>query len=121
MSKQATKTFIHQNLGLVDRIFRVLLGTVMLGIPYFLLLQHGAVVQWWQSSLMALSVYPFLTGILGTDPVYRLFHIKTCDLSNRNQCGSFPFQVDAMAGHNPIADSDLEHTLLHSHHEEKNS
>ena len=114
---KAPGNFVEQNLGLVDRTVRVLLGTAMLAVPYYLMIQLGATATDWQVWLMVLSVYPCLTGILGTDPIYRMFHTKTCDLSKRNKCGSYPFQVDAFVGRNPIPEDDYEHTLSHSRHE----
>lgn len=109
--------FVEQNLGAVDRTIRFLLGTAMLAVPYFMLLEEGAVVEPWQSWLMVFSVYPCLSGILGLDPVYKIFGAKSCDLSSRNKCGTFPFQVDALFGHKPTPEDDYEHSLSHSRHE----
>ncbi|MDX1812176.1 MAG: DUF2892 domain-containing protein [Gammaproteobacteria bacterium] len=108
--------FVEQNVGAIDRTVRVLVGAAMLGVPYFMLMESGSTIQAWQSWLMVLSVYPFLTGILGTDPLYRVFGAKTCDLSARNRCGTYPFQVDALVGHQPTPEDDFEHSLTHSTH-----
>ena len=108
--------FVHQNLGLVDRLIRFAIGFFLLGVPYITLSQPGAVAQWWYSVGMLISVYPLLTALLGTDPLFKAFGVKTCDTSNRNQCGSLPYQVDAFIGRNPIPDDDTEHELMHSHH-----
>lgn len=114
---KAYGNFVEQNLGVVDRTLRFLVGTAMLAIPYFMLSQTNATVESWQSWLMVLSVYPCLTAILGMDPVYRLFGKKSCDLSARNQCGTYPFQVDAFIGRKPKPEDDYEHSLSHSRHE----
>ena len=114
--KQNADYFVHQNVGAIDRTIRVVLGFAMLGVPYFQLLQPGAMIEYWQAVSMMISIYPCLTGILGYDPIYGLFSVKSCDTSNRNQCGSFPYQVDALLGHNPIPEDDQEHSLLHSKH-----
>ena len=111
--------FVEQNLGLWDRIFRVVLGCVLLAVPYFTITQIGVMSEMWHSLLIILSIYPFLTGILGVDPFYRLMNVKSCDLSSRNRCGSFPFQVDAFLGHHPIPEDDYEHTLTNSRHEKQ--
>lgn len=108
--------FVEQNLGFLDRTVRFVIGAAMLAVPYFMLTQQGAVVEPWQAWLMVLSVYPCLTGILGIDPIYRVFGKKSCDLSNRNRCGSYPFQVDALIGRDPQPEDDYEHTLEHSRH-----
>jgi len=117
--KEKANYFVHQNIGAIDRAVRVILGFAMLGIPYFQLLQMGSTLQEWQALSMAFSVYPCLTGIMGYDPFYGLFSVKSCDTSNRNQCGSFPYQVDALLGHNPVPEDDQEHSLLHSKHMKK--
>jgi len=113
----AIGNFVEQNLGMLDRVMRVIIGTVMLAVPYYLITQEGATVQAWHSWTMVLSVYPFLSGILGADPIYNMMGKKSCDLSDRNRCGSFPFQVDAFMGHKPIPEDDYEHTLEHSRHD----
>ena len=77
--------FVEQNLGMWDRIFRVILGSVMLSIPYFMITQVGVMSEMWHSVVILLSIYPFLTGILGADPFYRLMDVKSCDLSRRNK------------------------------------
>lgn len=111
--------FVHQNVGVIDRTVRVIAGFAMLGIPYFQLLQPSAVLEYWQALSMAFSVYPCLTGIMGYDPFYGLFSVKSCDTSSRNQCGSFPYQVDALLGHDPIPEDDQEHSLMHSTHRQR--
>jgi len=113
----AMGNFVEQNLGLWDRVLRVIVGCVMLAVPYYSLTQMNTTTEMWQSVMIIMSIYPWLSGILGTDPVYRLFKVKSCDLSSRNRCGSFPFQIDAFLGRNPIPEDDYEHTMTNSHHE----
>jgi len=108
---------VEQNLGMWDRIFRFILGCIMLAVPYYYMTQTGKMVEAWYGWSMVISVYPFLTSIIGCDVLYNFFHVKSCDLSNRNRCGSFPFEVDAFLGHNPIPEDDTEHTLAHSRHD----
>ncbi|MDH5546512.1 MAG: DUF2892 domain-containing protein [Gammaproteobacteria bacterium] len=108
--------FVEQNIGVIERCLRVVLGFAMLGYPYYLIIQPGATVEMWQSVLMVLSVYPCITGILGCDPMYTMFKVRTCSVNGRNQCGSFPYQIDALLGRDPKPENHLEHTLLHSDH-----
>jgi hypothetical protein len=108
--------FVHQNLGLWDRVIRLVIGLLMLGVPFVELVQPGSSVAWWHGPSMLLSVYPCLTGILGMDPILKMIDARTCSVNGRNQCGSFPYQVDAILGHNPIPEQHLEHELSHSSH-----
>lgn len=114
--KTVTGYYVHQNLGLWDRTIRVLIGCALIGVPFVELLQPGASVAWWHGPSMLVAIYPSLTGILGTDPLMKLFGVKTCNMTGRNQCGSYPYQVDAFLGRKPIPEQHLEHELSHSHH-----
>ena len=114
--KQQRDYFVEQNMGVIERIVRVLVGLAMLGYPYYLIIQPGATAEMWLNVVMVLSIYPSITGILGADPLYSITGVRTCNLSGRNQCGSFPFQIDALLGRNPKPENHLEHTLQHSSH-----
>ena len=111
---------VEQNLGMCDRIIRFCIGSVMLALPYYYI-THGQSMEPLYAWSMLLSIYPFLTSIAGCDITYKLFNVKSCDLSQRNRCGSFPFEVDAFLGHKPIAEDDTEHTLDHSSHKLKHT
>jgi hypothetical protein len=91
-----------------------MLSGVMLGVPVYMieLYQPG----FWLFLPMLLAAYPLLTGIIGVDPLYNSLNIRTCDTSRRNQCGTFPYEVDAALGRNPIPQNDVEHSLEHSRH-----
>jgi len=66
----------------------------------------------WESLLIIISIYPFMTGMIGADPLYLLGHIRSCDSSDRNQCGTLPYQIAAAIDHIPgVCDSDTEHSL----------
>jgi hypothetical protein len=108
--------YVHQNLGLIDRILRMAIGVFLIAVPYVELTSPGASAAWWHGLSMAIAVYFCLTGAMGTDGVLKVLNVKTCDTSNRNQCGSLPFQIDAMLGNDPKPEDHTEHTLLHSHH-----
>jgi hypothetical protein len=109
------KLRVIQNMGWLDRVLRVLVGMVMLGYPIFLLVTTETIPQWPFYS-MILSIYPWLTGIIGVDPIYRMFDTRTCDIAGRNACGTFPFEVDAALGNNPIPKNDGDHSLADSRH-----
>ncbi len=105
---------VMQNLGWLDRVLRVLLSGALLLVP--MLLAETSGVQEWQSLFMLLAIYPLLTGIIGVDPIYQGLHLRSCDTSRRNQCGTFPYEVDAALGHDPQPGSNIEHSLEHSRH-----
>lgn len=112
---------IPQNMSLYDRIFRFVLGVLLLGIPYVLAIAGDVgTVSHTLAWAMVVSFYPLMTAIVGCDPIYALFHKKTCGVSETNQCGSVPYQIDAALGHHPIPDNDFEHELSHSRHEKLN-
>lgn len=105
---------VPQNIGWLDRVIRILAGIALLGVPWYLLDTEAAA---WHYYAMIFSIYPLLTGALGWSPLYSLFGVKSCGTSERNQCGTFPYEVDAALGHHPIPDSKIEHSLSASHHE----
>jgi hypothetical protein len=105
--------FVHQNLGVFDRTIRVIIGSLMLGVPYVQLVT-GADLVWWHSLSMVVSTYPILTGICGRDVLYDYFKVSSCSMDGKNQCGSYPFQLANFFGHKRIPEDHQEHTLLHS-------
>ena len=106
------------NLGLIDRVVRVLLGVALIAGAITSILNSSVVT--WQVYVALFAIYPLMTGMLGWDPLYAVGHAKTCDLSDRNRCGTFPYQIDAILGRNPISDEGYEydHSLTASHHED---
>ena len=128
MSDKQKKRFrILENLGWLDRIIRVMAGTALLVIPIIILsmnamrLDEGGSVSGWWYVTMLVSLYPFWTSSIGWDPIYSAFNMRTCGGSEKNPCGSFPYEVDAAVGHHPIPDSEIVHSLTASHHDAKNS
>lgn len=103
-------------MGWLDRVLRVLAGIAMLGYPVFLLQTSESVPAQWPFYSMILSIYPWLTGIIGVDPIYKMFGIRTCDNAGRNACGTFPYEIDSALGNKPIPKSDEEHSLADSRH-----
>lgn len=107
---------VIQNLGWLDRVLRFVVGAVLLALPCFLMVSGVMAVNWYLVGAMLLSVYPLLTSVIGIDQIYNFFNVKSCGTSDRNQCGTFPYEIDAALGNNPIPDSEVEHSLEHSRH-----
>ena len=107
---------VIQNLGWLDRVLRFTVGAVLLAMPCFLIVSGAMEVTWYLVGAMLLSVYPLMTSVIGIDQIYNFFHVRSCGTSARNQCGTFPYEIDAALGRNPIPDNDIEHSLEHSRH-----
>ena len=116
MDARKTTLGVVQNLSLIDRALRGLLAAVLLIVPAVELVFLEGTFGWWHGIAMLASVYPGLTAFLGWDPFYQAMGTKTCDLSERNQCGTLPYQVDAALGHHPVPNKDYDHSLAGSHH-----
>ena len=116
MNALREKLRVMQNLGWLDRVLRELAGAVMLGYPVFLIMTNDEVQSPWVWYSMLLSIYPWLTGILGFDPIYAQFAVRSCDTSGTNPCGTFPYEVDAALGRKPIPNSNIEHSLEDARH-----
>lgn len=112
-----------QNLGWKDRLIRIVLGTVMVTAPLTVL---GMASPIWLDDAMTVSpflyivllaaLYPFWTATSGWDPIYSAAGFKTCGDSERNPCGTLPYELDAAMGRHPIPESDVSHTLGSSRH-----
>ncbi|ALP53136.1 hypothetical protein Tel_08185 [Candidatus Tenderia electrophaga] len=85
-----------QNVGWLDRVVRTLIGLALVGIV-FLDLYRGVTLGWY-AYLPLVALYPLLTGMLGWDPFYAASHVKSCDTSSHNQCGTFPYEVESAIG-----------------------
>jgi hypothetical protein len=117
MERIKSRLSVVQNLGLVDRMMRVFIGTALLAGGIVSMFSNATLT--WEPYAMLISIYPLLTCILGWDPVYASFGARTCSLEGgRNACGTFPFEVDAaVAGNKLVPDTDYDHSLYGSHHE----
>lgn len=107
---------VIQNLGWMDRVLRFVTGAVLLALPCYLMISGAMDVKWYLVGAMLLSVYPLTTSVIGVDQIYRFLKVKSCGTSPRNQCGTFPYEIDAALGRNPIPDNHIEHSLEHSRH-----
>jgi len=64
-----SKLFPH-NEGKVDRVLRVIVGAVLISLVFL-----GPKTPWgW------IGLVPFVTGLLGTCPVYTIFGMRTCPM-----------------------------------------
>jgi hypothetical protein len=119
MEFSRTKLRVVQNIGLMDRGVRVLVGILLLvgGVVSMVMIDANI----WAPYAMLLSIYPLLTSGLGWDPLYAMFGARTCSVeSGRNQCGTLPYEVDASLGNKPIPDTEHDHSLYGSQHAPKN-
>ncbi len=65
----ALKLFAR-NEGKVDRVLRVIVGAVLISLVFI-----GPQTAWgW------IGLVPFVTGLVGTCPVYTLFGMRTCPM-----------------------------------------
>lgn len=118
MITRAEEVIPIQNMGVVDRVARFVIGGGLLGsLILYYEMNHPALNDAWEFALVALSLYPVLTSIIGWDPIYALFGGRSGNSRGRNQCGSFPYQVEALFGHAPqYCDADSERSLEACHH-----
>jgi len=120
--KETTQFRIVENMGWPDRAIRIIVGTSLVAVPLTIItmkapgLEDGATVSGWLYVVMLLALYPFWTTAIGWDPFYHLFNVCTCGESERNPCGTLPYELDAAAGHHPIPESDIVHSLETAHH-----
>jgi hypothetical protein len=110
------KLGVVQNIGIVDRMVRVVIATALISIPAYVLSMTDAVFSLGLGIAILLSVYPALTAILGWDPFYSTVSVRTCGNTGWNQCGTLPYEVDAALGHQPVPNNDYDHSLAGSHH-----
>lgn len=117
MRTMRTKLGILENMGFYDRVFRGVVG-VALNIPiliyvYQLMDQGAGMVTLFdpngpQFYMSAASFYFLLTALIGWDPLYALFKVKSCGGSGRNRCGSFEYQAKSAMGNNPATDKNYQ-------------
>jgi hypothetical protein len=120
METVRTRLGVIQNLALTDRLLRLVLTALLLAWPMIDLLVAGNVLNGWHAASWLVSAYIGLTGFVGWDPLYHLFGYRSCSIdSERNQCGTLPYQVDAAMGHHPVPKRDFDHSLAGATHPER--
>jgi len=82
-----------QNIGLIDRTVRVIVGAAMISVWFFYPIET---VNLWFAALPLLGVLPLLSGILGWCPTYAMFHTKSCGMDKSNSCGPITDQLEHM-------------------------
>jgi hypothetical protein len=93
---------VLQDVGLVDRVLRLVIGAALMGSAYYLANPiELPLPRWGHAFAFGIALYPIFTGMLGRDPFYAMFNAKTCGDTGKNQCGSLSYQVKAMSGHVP--------------------
>lgn len=123
MLTRAEKSFACQNIGLIDRILRAIVGSAMLAGGAVFVIQAGEIhayntMEAGMLVMMLVSIYPLLTAIIGVDPFYSAAGIRSCSDRGWNQCGTFPYQVKAALGKAPrYCETDGEHSLASCHDE----
>lgn len=61
------------NLGSLDRIIRIIIGAVLIGLTL-----ANTIGPWgW------IGVIPLVTGLIGSCPLYRIFGLSSCPLSKK--------------------------------------
>lgn len=124
MNDTQTKRFrVVENLGWPDRAIRLVIGTALVVVPLTIITVNipridlgVASLSGWLYVSILVAVYPFLTTVLGWDPLYSLFKVCSCGGSDKNPCGTLPYELDAAVGHHPIPDSTIVHSLSTAHH-----
>lgn len=64
-----------KNEGKLDRIGRVIVGALLI-LGFFL--SRDAAYGW----LYLIGLVPFVTGLIGTCPIYSIFGVSTCKIEN---------------------------------------
>lgn len=82
-----------QNIGAIDRSFRIIVGAGLIGTWMFL---DFSTVNMWLAVLPLVGALMCLSGILGWCPMYALFSTKSCGLDSNNPCGTLPYQLSKL-------------------------
>lgn len=108
-----------ENIGLIDRLVRFLIGGgALVYFVFYTEMQHPIMMVASQVLVAGVCVYLMITAMLGWEPLYAVFRVKSCSITGRNQCGTIPYQFKALIGHAPkYCESDSEHSLEACHDE----
>lgn len=106
---------MQENMGIVDRSLRIITGTVLIVPLVITMTKFTPGLMGAQPYALVASFYLLLTGMTGWDPIYALFHGRTCGLSERNRCGTFMYQMKAALGRHPDHDQGYEAHALKSY------
>jgi hypothetical protein len=98
-----------QNIGWLDRTVRFFVGFAL--IVFVLRDMQLGIALGWHAYLPIIAIYPLMTGILGWDPFYATAHVKTCDTSSHNKCGTYLFEVESGMGKDVSCDDGYDCSL----------
>lgn len=82
-----------QNIGAIDRGFRILVGALMVGSVMFV---DFHTVNVWLAVFPLVGAIMCLSGIIGWCPMYALFNTKSCGVDSNNPCGTLPYQLSKL-------------------------
>lgn len=119
MKENKVTISVVQNIGLSDRMLRFFGGGALFAAGVLGMVVTGG-SSLWSALAIILSIYPLMTTMMGWDPFYQIFGARTCSLEGgRNQCGTFPYEVDAALGHEPRPRTGQEYdrSLTAAHHQ----
>jgi len=78
-----------QNIGLIDRSVRILVGAGMVSTMFFYPFES---VTLWLAIVPLVGIFPLLSGIIGWCPTYAMFHKKSGRIDKHNSCGTMTDQ-----------------------------
>lgn len=109
---------VIQNVGLVDRMGRFLIGSSILGyfVSYYEM-EHPSISLAWETGMVMAALYPLMTAMIGWDPLYAFLNARSCSSTGRHQYGTFPYQLRAIIGRVPKYFEDPEEHSLESYHD----
>jgi len=93
IDKSLQNKYVLQNIGAIDRGFRILVGALLIGSVMFL---DFTTMNMWLALLPLGGAIMCLSGIIGWCPVYALFHTKSCGVDSNNPCGTLPYQLSKL-------------------------
>lgn len=79
-----------QNIGAIDRGFRIVVGGALTVSWMFL---DFTTMTLWLAVLPLAGAIMCLSGIIGWCPVYALFSTRSCGVDSNNPCGTLPYQI----------------------------
>lgn len=116
MDRSVQKLEVVQNIGLIDRTIRFVVGGAILGSISAYLHTTGSTMLDWHAYIGLASIYPFMTAILGWDPLYQMFGTRSCSLEGRAQCGTYPYELETALGRRLKPVKSYDHSLYGSQH-----
>ena len=93
IDKSLQNKFALQNIGAIDRSFRIIVGAGMISSLLFL---DFTTMNIWLAALPLVGAVMCLSGILGWCPLYALFSTKSCGGDSSNPCGTLPYQLSRL-------------------------